>query len=245
MKEKVIQMSHEHETLDMLAFGAHPDDVEIGMAGTIAKYANQGYKIGICDLTFAELSSNGTVDIRQEEAKKAGEILGIVKRVNLNLPDRGLFKQADYIKKIVTVIRAFQPRVIFSPYFEDRHPDHGNCSKLVEEAVFSAGIHKYEDEKHQAAHKAKNVYFYMINGFHRPGFLIDISSTIDKKRASLHAYESQFVKSSSSVSTPLTNGYMQTVESRERLFGREIGVDFAEGFISPKPILISRDLLGE
>lgn len=234
-----------NQKLDILAFGAHPDDVEIGMAGTIAKFSSQGYKIGICDLTLAELSSNGTIEIRQAEAKKAGEILGVTTRINLNLPDRGLFKQEDYIKSIVTVIRAYQPKVIFAPYYEDRHPDHGNCAKLVEEAFFSAGIYKYQDEKQQSAHKAQNLYFYMINGFHRPSFLIDISETIEKKMASLQAYESQFVKTNGTVDTPLVNGYIPTVESRERLFGREIGVDFAEGFISSKPILLCKDLLGE
>ncbi len=121
--------------IDILAFGAHADDVEIGMGGTIAKYVQQGRKIVICDLTKAEMSSNGTVPLRQEEADKAAEILG-VKRISLDLPDRGLYMKAEYINQIITVIRQYKPALVFAPFLEDRHPDHGNCAKLVEEAVF-------------------------------------------------------------------------------------------------------------
>ncbi|MBZ5751494.1 MULTISPECIES: bacillithiol biosynthesis deacetylase BshB1 [Metabacillus] len=235
-------MSH---TLDILAIGAHPDDVEIGMGGTIANYTNKGFKIGICDLTMAELSSNGTIAIRQDEAKLAGEILGITKRIQLSLPDRGLYITESAIHSIVTVIRKYRPKIVFVPYFEDRHPDHGQCSRLVEEAVFSAGIRKYKDELDQPSHKVQTIYYYMINGFHKPDFVIDISDTIDKKLESLRAYVSQFEKTEASTNTPLTNGYIESVENRERLFGNEVGVSYAEGFKTKKPILLSNDLLGE
>lgn len=231
--------------MHMLAFGAHPDDVEIGMGGTIAKYAQQGYDIGICDLTLAELSSNGTVHIRQQEAKRAAAILGVNTRIQLQLPDRGLTVQKEYIDQIVTVIRTYRPKVVFAPYWEDRHPDHGQCAKLVEEAVFSAAVCRYEDRRQLPPHRVHAVYFYMINGFHRPHFVVDISDTIDKKLASLRAYESQFERKSDSVDTPLTNGYIETVESRERLFGKEVGVSFAEGFMTKKPLILVHDLLGE
>ena len=231
--------------MHMLAFGAHPDDVEIGMGGTIAKYAQQGYDIGICDLTLAELSSNGTVHIRQQEAKRAAAILGVNTRIQLQLPDRGLTVQKEYIDQIVTVIRTYRPKVVFAPYWEDRHPDHGQCAKLVEEAVFSAAICRYEDRRQLPPHRVHAVYFYMINGFHRPHFVVDISDTIDKKLASLRAYESQFERKIDSVDTPLTNGYIETVESRERLFGKEVGVSFAEGFMTKKPLILVHDLLGE
>lgn len=235
-------MSH---TLDILAIGAHPDDVEIGMGGTIANYVNKGFKIGICDLTMAELSSNGTIAIRQDEAKLAGAILGITKRIQLSLPDRGLYITESAIHSIVTVIRKYRPKIVFVPYFEDRHPDHGQCSRLVEEAVFSAGIRKYKDELDQPSHKVQAIYYYMINGFHKPDFVIDISDTIDKKLESLRAYASQFEKTEASTNTPLTSGYVESVENRERLFGNEVGVSYAEGFKTKKPILLSNDLLGE
>jgi bacillithiol biosynthesis deacetylase BshB1 len=242
MKDKVSRMGY--EPLHILAFGAHPDDVEIGMGGTIAKYAKQGYRIGICDLTLAELSSNGTVEIRQQEAENAAKILGVTARMNLHLPDRGLYKAEEAIRKIVTVIRKYRPHVVFAPYWVDRHPDHGHCAFLVEEAVFSAGIHRYEAEG-LPAHRVHSLYYYMINACERPHFVIDISETMETKIASLRAYESQFTKTDQSVDTPLTNGYIETVESRERLWGKEVGVAFAEGFMTKKPLMISMDLLGE
>ncbi|MCV9888373.1 bacillithiol biosynthesis deacetylase BshB1 [Metabacillus halosaccharovorans] len=231
--------------LDFLAIGAHPDDVEIGMGGTIAKYSQKGLKIGICDLTKAELSSNGTVLTRQKEAKLAGEILGITERIQLSIPDRGLYLSDSIIKEIVEIIRTYKPRVVFAPYFKDRHPDHGNCSRLVEEAVFSAGIKNYQDSQGLPAHRVQHVYFYMINGFHKPNFVIDISDTIETKLNSLRAYDSQFEKVEGSADTPLTNGYIEAVESRERIYGKEVGVMFAEGFLSRKPILLSNDLIGD
>jgi len=232
-------------TLDILAFGAHPDDVEIGMAGTLAKYIKKGFQAGICDLTLAELSSNGTVEIRQDEARKAADIIGIQVRINLQLPDRGLFSKEDYIKKVVTVIRQYRPKVVFAPYWVDRHPDHGRCAQLVEEAVFSAGIHRFIDEQRLPSHRVSSMFYYMINGFHRPDFVIDISETMEVKLESLRAYKSQFIKTEGTVETPLSNGYIETVESRERLFGKEVGVAYAEGFITKKPLLLSKDLIGE
>ena len=122
--------------LHILAFGAHADDVEIGMAGTIAKYTKQGYEVGICDLTEADLSSNGTIELRKEEAKAAARIMGVKTRLNLAMPDRGLYMKEEYIREIVKVIRTYKPKLVFAPYYEDRHPDHANCAKLVEEAIF-------------------------------------------------------------------------------------------------------------
>jgi bacillithiol biosynthesis deacetylase BshB1 len=234
----------EHEQLHILAFGAHPDDVEIGMGGTIAKYAEKGYRIGICDLTLAELSSNGTVELRQKEARDAANILGVAARINLELPDRGLYLTEEAIKSIASVIRRYRPRVVFAPYWTDRHPDHGHCARLVEEAVFSAGIRRYKTEPDLPAHRVDSVYYYMINAWERPHFVIDISDTIEKKLASLRAYESQFTKTAGSVDTPLTDGYIEMVESRERLLGKEAGVMFAEGFFAKKPLKIANDLLG-
>ncbi|MGX1193266.1 bacillithiol biosynthesis deacetylase BshB1 [Metabacillus sp. SLBN-84] len=242
---KKLKMTMEKNNLDILAFGAHPDDAEIGMGGTLAKYAEQGYRVGICDLTEAELSSNGTVAIRKKEAQLASDILGLQERIFLDLPDRGLYMNKQYIDKIITVIRQYKPKLVFAPWFQDRHPDHGNCAKLVEEASFSAGVKNVRDSKSQAPHRVSRVYFYMINGFHKPDFVVDVTGTMEKKRLSLNAYESQFVKGESSVDTPLTNGYIESVESRERLFGKEAGVTYAEGFFSRSPLLIDKDLLGE
>lgn len=232
------------QSIDILAFGAHADDVEIGMGGTIAKYAQMGKKIVICDLTKAEMSSNGTVERRIEEANKAADMIG-AKRISLDLPDRGLYMKDEYINQIITIIRTYKPTLVFAPYVVDRHPDHGNASRLVEEAVFSAGVRKVMENEAFGAHHVQNMYYYMINGFHKPDFVIDISASMAKKIDSLQAYKSQFSKSDTTVDTPLVNGYIETVESRERLFGKEVGVTYAEGFMTKKPLLVHLDLLGE
>ncbi|WML46393.1 bacillithiol biosynthesis deacetylase BshB1 [Neobacillus sp. PS3-40] len=230
--------------LHILAFGAHADDVEIGMGGTIAKFTALGKKIGICDLTDSDLSSNGNVETRKKEASNAASILGVDERSSLGLPDRGLYLREEYIRKIAEVIRKYRPNVVFAPFFEDRHPDHGNCARLVEEAVFSAGIRKFKT-RGQLPFRVEKIYFYMINGFHKPDFLIDISSYMDKKIEALNAYKSQFEKTEQSFATPLVNGYIETVEAREKLYGKQVGVDFAEGFKTKNLILLNRDLLGE
>lgn len=224
------------KSVHILAFGAHADDVEIGMGGTIAKYSKKN-EIVICDLTKAELSSNGTVVTRLEEAKLASEKLGVSKRIQLDILDRGITINDEQIKKIVSVIREYRPQIIFAPYYEDRHPDHGNCAKLVKEAIFSAGIQKFEDVLNLPAHKVNAFYYYMINGFHKPNFIIDISNEINQKIDALNAYKSQFVKQQGSVDTPLTNGYISSVLARESLFGKEVGVDYGEGFITERPLL--------
>ncbi|PLR99725.1 bacillithiol biosynthesis deacetylase BshB1 [Bacillus sp. T33-2] len=231
--------------LDILAFGAHADDVEIGMGGTVAKYASLGKKIGICDLTKSEMSSNGTVELRRQEAAKAAEVLGAVVRETLDLPDRGLYLNEGYIQKIAGLVRMYRPQVVFAPYFEDRHPDHGNCARLVEEAVFSAAIKKFDSGNGLMPHRVNQIYFYMINGFHKPDFVVDISAFMDKKVAGLQAYESQFVKGPASFETPLVNGYIETVEAREKMFGKEAGVQYAEGFKTKNPLLLHADLLGD
>jgi len=236
-------MNNQH--LEVLAFGAHADDVEIGMAGTIAKLTSEEIRVGICDLTDADLSSNGNVELRKLEAANAAEILNVSMRTSLAFPDRGLYLKEEYIREIARVIRTYKPRIVFAPYFEDRHPDHGNCASLVEEAVFSAGIRKYETEGNEPAHRVEKVYFYMINGFHKPDFTIDISQFIDKKLQALRAYKSQFEQSEVSYNTPLVNGYIETVEARERMFGKLVGVTYAEGFKTKVPILLNRDLIGE
>ncbi|OIK17107.1 bacillithiol biosynthesis deacetylase BshB1 [Bacillus sp. MUM 116] len=235
----------ENKPLHILAFGAHADDVEIGMGGAIAKFSEEGKRIGICDLTDAGLSSNGTVELRKKEAALAAEILGVTYRTSLSMPDRGLYLTDEYIRMIAGVIRLLKPKIVFAPYFEDRHPDHGNCARLVEEAVFSAGIRKFKTNQHEAPHRVERTYFYMINGFHKPDFTIDISEHIDKKFEALRAYKSQFERTEETVDTPLTNGYIETVQAREKMFGKLVGVPFAEGYKTKIPLLVDYDLLGE
>jgi bacillithiol biosynthesis deacetylase BshB1 len=230
-----------NDRLDILCFGAHPDDVEIGMAGTIRKHVDLGFKVGICDLTMAELSSNGTVTQRQKEAEQAAEILGVTERINLGFPDRGLEANRDVLGKVVSVIRKYQPKVVFLPFEEDRHPDHGMTTKLVEEAIFTATIRKYQwsSEEEEQAHKVTQVYYYFINGMSKPHLMVDITPYMEDKRKSLLAYESQFDAGANRVTTRLNQGFIEVVEGRERWFGKMIDVSYAEGFKVKEPILIS------
>jgi N-acetylglucosamine malate deacetylase 1 len=231
------------EHVDILAFGAHADDVEIGMGGTLAKYAEAGKKIVICDLTEAELSSNGSVSIRKREAMKAARHLGVKERVTLDIPDRGVYLSDENITKVVEVIRKYKPTAVFAPFEQDRHPDHGNASRLVKEAYFSSGIRKFNPSS--PVHKAGKLYFYIINGFHRPHFVVNIENHMEAKLLSLSAYESQFEKGKDGVSTPLTEDYIEAVEARERMMGKDAGIRYAEGFFSYNTLILHQDLLGE
>ncbi|WP_035102034.1 bacillithiol biosynthesis deacetylase BshB1 [Aneurinibacillus terranovensis] len=227
--------------IDVLAFGAHPDDVEIGAGGVLHRLSAKGEKVAICDLTLAEKSSNGTVERRQQEAKEADRVLGICLRRNLHLPDRGLRLMDEHIRPIVRTIRELRPDIVLMPYWKDRHPDHEMCHSLVREAVFNAKIRKYEvsgDREPLPPHSVSRLLCYFINDHVEPQFMVDISNDIEAKLAALSAYRSQFEKESGSVTTPLTEGYIERVRAREYLFGQASGVAYAEGFVSYTPLLL-------
>ncbi|MFD0711186.1 bacillithiol biosynthesis deacetylase BshB1 [Paenibacillus sp. GCM10027626] len=227
------------QTVDILAFGAHPDDVEIGMGGTISKHTAAGVKVAICDLTRAEMSSNGTVEIRWQEAAVAAELLGVAERSVLNLPDRGLTGAAEQIEAIVREIRRLRPRIVFAPYWEDRHPDHGACSRLVEEAVFNAKLRNYLPEL--PAVQVEQLLFYYINDSADVSLLVDVSGQYNQKRASLRAYKSQFMGAGAGedrVATPLTDRYIERVEARDMLLGQTKHWQYAEGFAIKRPHVV-------
>ncbi|OXS61164.1 bacillithiol biosynthesis deacetylase BshB1 [Cohnella sp. CIP 111063] len=229
------------DALDMLVFAAHPDDAEIGMGGTIAKHAQAGLAVGIVDLTYAEMSSNGNVETRQREAKQASETLGLAVRENLGLPDRGLAGHPEQIAAMVDVIRKYRPRIVFAPYFIDRHPDHIACSRMAEEAVFNAKLRKVAPEL--PAWTVEQLYFYFINDAHVPQLLIDISDVQETKMAALRAYRSQFAPEGSEadwVETPLTGAYLDNIVARDRLLGQPRKLQYAEGFIAKGPIALER-----
>jgi len=225
------------EPLDILVFGAHADDAEIGMGGTIAKHAQAGYSIGICDLTEAEMSSNGTVELRKQEAAYAASVLGLSMRSNLGLPDRGLVHTRDHIDRIVAEIRKHRPRIVFAPYWVDRHPDHIACSRLVEEAVFNAKLRKYMPEL--PAVQVEQLIYYYINDVDQVSLVIDVSDYYEIKRNALLAYRSQFEAVAGTgedrVATPLTSQYVERVEARDSLLGQARGWGHAEGFALKRP----------
>ena len=222
--------------MDILIFGAHADDAEIGMAGTIAKHTAAGLRVGICDLTRAEMSSNGTVELAKQEAQQAAAILGAAVRTNLGLPDRGLNGQSRaYSCRDRGDPQAIAPEIVFAPYWEDRHPDHIACSKLVEEAVFNAKLRKYMPDK--PAVPAPQLYFYFINDTGRTDLLVDVTGEYALKEQALSCYISQFQKinGEDTVSTPLNEGYIERVRARDMLLGQRRLIPYAEAFATKIP----------
>jgi bacillithiol biosynthesis deacetylase BshB1 len=228
------------EPLDILIFGAHADDAEIGMAGTIAKQVAAGYRVGLCDLTEAELSSNGNVELRKQEAAAAAELLGVTLRLNLGLPDRGLNGSAEQIAAVTAVIREYQPAIIFAPYWEDRHPDHIACSKLVEDAAFNSKLRRYMPDKPAVA--APELYFYFINDWRTPDLLVDVTDNYAMKEQALGCYRSQFgtePKEEEEALTPLNQGYVERVKARDSLIGQRKLIPYAEGFAVKTPYVVN------
>lgn len=225
--------------LDILIFGAHADDAEIGMAGTIAKQIQAGYRVGLCDLTHAELSSNGNVELRLKEAKAAAKVLGVSVRINLGIPDRGITSSAEQISKVTEVIRQYEPAIIFAPYWEDRHPDHIACSKLVTEAVFNAKLRRYMPDK--PAIQEPEMYYYFINDWVSPDLLVDVTDYYSTKEEALGCYGSQFGQGpleEDVAPTPLNQGYIERVRARDALIGGRRLIPYAEGFAAKVPYLV-------
>jgi len=232
------------EQLDILIFGAHPDDAEIGMGGTIAKHTAAGYKVGICDLTYAEMSSNGTVESRKREAADAADALGLAMRSNLGLPDRGIAVCSEHVEAVVREIRKHKPRIVFAPYWEDRHPDHVMCSRIVQEAAFNAKLRKYASD--MPAHVVPQLFFYFINDVHDADLIVDVTGWYESKKAGLRAYRTQFDPAGADndyVKTPLNQSYLERVEARDYLLGQKGGFAYAEGFVSKMPLTV--DLFGK
>lgn len=222
--------------LDILIFGAHPDDAEIGMGATIYKHTAAGLKVGICDLTRAEMSSNGDAETRSREAGEASRILGLAARTNLGLPDRGLFVCKEQIDAIMLEIRRWRPRIVLAPYWQDRHPDHVACSHLVKEAVFNAKLRRYLPGSEPVT--VERLLFYFINDVYDADLVVDVGDCYPYKTESLSAYRSQFTAAGPDndyVATPLNQSYLTRVEARDRLLGQKLSFTYAEGFVSQLP----------
>ena len=221
--------------IDILAIGIHPDDVELSCSGTIAKHIALGKKVGILDLTRGELGTRGNAELRSKEANEAAIILGVSFRTQLNLKDCFFENNEENQKKIIEIIRKHQPEIILCNAISDRHPDHGRASKLVSDASFYSGLIKIEthsDNKIQQAWRPKAVYHYIQDQYIHPDFVIDISDFIDIKHKAIMAYSSQFYNpSSNEPETPISSKhFIESVNSKMSILGRDIGVKFAEGF---------------
>jgi bacillithiol biosynthesis deacetylase BshB1 len=221
--------------LDILAFGAHPDDVELGCSGTLAKEISLGKKVGIVDLTRGELGTRGSIAIRDEESRKAAEILGISIRENLNMRDGFFVNDEKHQFEIIKMIRKYRPEIVICNAVDDRHIDHGKGSKLVSDACFLSGLRKVAtsiDGIVQEAWRPKVVYHYIQWKNIEPDFVVDISEFIAIKTASILAYGSQFYDPNSNEPvTPIaTKNFLESIHYRTQDFGRIIGVEYAEGF---------------
>jgi bacillithiol biosynthesis deacetylase BshB1 len=222
--------------VDVLVFGPHADDVELGLGGVIARHAAEGHAVGICDLTRAELSSNGTPEERLIEAGRAAAVLGAAWRENLGLPDGGLDGTADQVRAAVDLIRRARPRVVAVPYWHDRHPDHRAASDLLQRAVFKSALRRFESA--DAPWRAEWTCFYFINDGAVPSFVVDVSAHYEKKRDALACYRSQFSSGQGAVATRLNaSTFRQLIESRDAQFGALAGVAFAEGLVVREPIV--------
>ena len=223
--------------VDLLAIGPHPDDIEIGIGGIVAKQAALGHLVGLCDLTAGEMGSNGTVDERLAEAEAARHALGAVWRVNLRLPDRAIGTSSDHQRAVASLVRSARPKVVAIPYWTDRHPDHVAASHLLTEGVFSAGLRRYTAEGE--AWKPESVCYYFINDMAVPSFVVDVSDHYETKRRALTCHVTQFQPSQpGAVATRLTSvRFRQLVESRDAQFGAVAGVAFAEGIVVKQPLV--------
>ncbi len=227
--------------LDILAFGVHPDDVELGCGGTLISAITEGKKVGIIDLTQGELGTRGTVKTRYEEAANAAKIIGVEIRENLKMAD-GFFKHdKKNIRQIIHVIRKYCPEIIICNALEDRHPDHGRSSKMVAEAAFLSGLRKIETKDNgvlQASWRPTYVFHYIQDRYILPSFLIDITDSFEKKMEAVMCYTTQFNAATTNdpqtyISSPQ---FIESVKARALMLGKRIGVQYAEGFISEKII---------
>lgn len=226
--------------LDVLAIAAHPDDVEISCGGTVAKLVKQGKKVGILDLTRGELGSRGSADLRDEEAARSSEILGLKARENLALADGFFEYNRENQLAIIRMVRKFQPEIALINTPSDRHPDHGKASKLVSDSLFLAGLRKIETElegAQQERWRPMSVYHYIQDHYHEPDFVVDITDTWEVKMDAIKAFKSQFYDpNSTEPETPISGKeFFDFLESRARQFARPIGAEFAEGFTTERP----------
>jgi bacillithiol biosynthesis deacetylase BshB1 len=229
--------------LDILAFGAHPDDIELSCGGTIAKEVSLGKKVGIVDLTRGELGTRGSAALRDKEAANASKVLGVSVRENLGFADGFFINDKKHQIEIIKMLRKYQPEIVLCNALDDRHIDHPKGSNLVSDACFLSGLIKIEtslEDKQQEKWRPKLVYHYIQWKSIEPDFVVDVSGFIDKKNEAVLSYSSQFYDpNSNEPESPITSkNFIDSVNYRARDLGRLIGVDYAEGFNTERYVAI-------
>jgi bacillithiol biosynthesis deacetylase BshB1 len=224
---------------DLIVFGPHPDDIEIGLGGVVARHAAEGRSVGLCDLTRGELGSNGTPEIRAREAEEARRVLGAAWRENLRWPDGAITNTPEALQPVIEMIRRHRPKTIAIPYWQDRHPDHMAASEALTLAAFKSGLRRVPVDGDPW--RPEWVCYYFINDSVTPSFVVDVSDYYERKRAAVACYRSQFAADGAdAVGTRLTSPvFRQLVESRDAQFGALAGVAFAEGLVVREPLLRS------
>lgn len=230
--------------LDILAFGAHPDDVELGCGGTLAKEISFGKKVGVVDLTRGELGTRGSAEIRDKEAAASAKILGLSVRENLHMRDGFFVNDEEHQLAVVRMIRKYRPEIVLCNAIDDRHIDHGKASKLVSDACFLSGLRKIEtqyDGENQEAYRPKAVYHYIQWKNIEPDFVVDISHFNAKRVEAIMAYSSQFYDPNSTEPvTPIaTENFLESLNYRAKDLGRLIGTDYAEGFTAERYLAVN------
>ena len=225
------------QKLDILAIAVHPDDIELGCAGTLIKHARKGQKVGIVDLTQGELGTRGTPELRLQEAQAAAEIMGLAARENAGMADGFFQNDKEHQLKLIKYIRKYQPDIVIANAPTDRHPDHGRAAKLIADACFLSGLRKIETEDNgvqQEAWRPARVYHMIQDRYIEPTFIIDVTDTMDQKIEAIKCYKSQFhdPNSDEPVTYIATEGFLNGITYRASMFGKRIGTKFGEGFIS-------------
>ncbi|MFN4914945.1 MAG: bacillithiol biosynthesis deacetylase BshB1 [Sphingomonadales bacterium] len=233
--------------IDILAFGAHPDDVELAAAGTLIHHIKKGAKVAVVDLTSGELGTRGNAETRAAEAEQSRLIMGVQSRMNLQLRDGFFENDESSLMKVISAIRHFRPRVVLANAIADRHPDHGRAAELVSRACFLSGLPKIvtiENEIEQSAWRPDVVYYYIQDRHINPDLVVDITDSFAEKMQAIKAFETQFYREGDEgPKTPISSAeFLHFIEARARDFGRSIGVEFGEGFTTERPVGITNFL---
>ncbi|MFP4496769.1 MAG: bacillithiol biosynthesis deacetylase BshB1 [Vulcanimicrobiota bacterium] len=238
-KEEKPRSEDFNGTIDMLCFGAHPDDCELMAGGTIIKTIQNGYKVGIVDMTRGEMGTRGSVEIRQKEADCASCKMGVVHRENLDIPDTMVLPTLENRNKIIEVIRRLKPTVVMAPWIEQRHPDHNHASDLVREACFFSGLRKYPLE--QEPHRPRKIIYYLPYTWNvEPSFFVDITGQFEMKLQVIQCYHSQFIDIKATLHfSPYVEGLLERIRHYNGFYGRAARVKYAEGFMMREPRLVN------